>query len=55
MQWEDLSIFDVYFLYEDLEDIPKVIDIMVGLVTYEVKLQVNYSCVPNPLNNSSFS
>ena len=53
--WEDLTSFDVDFLCENLDSLSEVIEVTVGLHTYEVKLQIKYSCPHNPLEDLSFS
>lgn len=43
--WEDLTSFDVSFLYKNIDNLPQVIEVIVDRLMYEVKLKIKY-CNP---------
>ena len=42
LNWDDLTFFDIDFFCEEIEDVPKSVDVTVGPFTYNVKIRVKF-------------
>lgn len=52
--WEDLTTFNISFLYEDVNSLPQIIEVTVDYLTYEENKRLATTALISPLSSQIF-